>query len=388
MKKRFTIYLFLSIALLMAWSLDALAADPGYSAKDMKIGDYVAWHPTRRAYYSFDGGFRGPDSRSEEVDLINLGKARGFNNVTNCIVGVIIFVYPEGTEPGDVVLENFLFGWGENNNNIKIEKTFKRGDIYWKSALGDVNLAGIYGPDGKKRHAYIINLYESPRRWVYSEDYDNIYDNSCYPKFPDVRPRDVRVGMAEAWDSRGGYISSWCEYEYKDISSTELYSHPERGPWSKKDIEREDPINKHGKWTFHFSFSYSHCKYVLYQGYDLKQKLLVYNSKRGTSHRIKPMYTAENDDKDYPLVNSSGWFVPTAKEISCATWAYSVNKSLVRLAKYNDKVKPLRKNQNYWTIQEVSNGKAMGWYFDGNWIFLDKWRKKDAEFWIRTVAVL
>ena len=360
-----------------------------YSASDIKVGDYVAWDNAKSRYVAIDGGNRGDYEKQKKVDIMDLGKKAGFSDVTQNIVGVVIYVFEDGVKPG-AILSNVLLARAPKNYNVPTDKDKEKKN----GQLASKRLSGVWTPDGKtQKHVYIMSLIESDKKMVYSDENDNIAKSSCYPSGgPRIRDQIVLEHWYTVDDNRGYYKGSpGCkpsgDPKYFDITSQELYVKPSPEQTKESRVEKDSHTGYSFDRTTYWKYSYN--AYVYYTGYDIKQALTQYNEKRGASHRIKPNHWALECDKKVPLKGStSNWFVPTAEEIRHLTFVHCVNQSINELAKIKKGVKPLKENQNYWTIQEAGDNKAIGWFFNKHWFDLDLFRKKNAEFWVRCVAVI
>lgn len=362
-----------------------------YKAEDIKTGDYVAWSSTKNRYIAIDGGYRGDYERRAKIKLDELGKQAGFSDVAKDIVGIIMYVFPDGKKPGDPDWRaRTLTARFPNSGPIPTDKDIDKK----KGLLYNMTLSGIWSPDGKTmKHAYVMSLTESSKKMVYCDEDDDIFNSKKYsPDQTRIRDRiilkyDHLSGKED--ERRGDHTPK--QYLCYDVLSRELYYKPE-----PKERVQEYTYSMVGKNGRNYSglyakniWRYSHSAYVYSSGYDLKQEVTKYNERRGASHRIKPNHWALECDKKTPLKGTtSGWFVPTVEEMACGSDDYIVNHSLEDLARVRKDVKPFKVNQNYWTIQEAADNKACAWYFDKNWILIDMYRKKNAEFWVRCVAVI
>ena len=319
-----------------------------YKSTDVKAGDYVVWDAQRRIFKAIDGGFRGAPAATRNWTIEDVKIPA---DMVDKIVGVVMYVFRGGDEkPGQAKIVRKKDGdsyagtkySGSMGNYMIYERLFT---IYNESPLRDVPLTGIYSQDGSTcRHAYVLFLDKSDRKWVYSSDKDNVGPKIDYKIGNNTKSTYIRDSKSE---------TDWVYgQQYKDFK-----------------------------------------KYLVgMNGYELKFAVTQYNERRGVSHRIKPNHWALECDRIRPFAGAttSSWMVPTKNEImmmSC--FEKPVNNALKRLRLAGRKdCREITVDERYWTIEEHSKDKAYCWYLNEADVIIVQPLEKTKERYVRTIIAL
>lgn len=318
-----------------------------YKSTDIKAGDYVVWDAQRRIFTALDGGFRGAPSATRNWTIEDVKIPA---DMVDKIVGVVMYVFRGGEEkPGQAEIirkkDGDSYAGTKNSGSMGNYMIYERlHTVYNKSPLRNLPLAGIYSQDYSTcRHAYVMFLDKSDRKWVYSSDKDF------------VGKLDYTIGNYSA----STYI--------QDIMGVSDWKYGEQ----YKDI-----------------YNY----FVGMNGYELKFAVTQYNERRGVSHRIKPNHWALECDRIRPFTGAttSSWMVPTKNEImmmSC--FEKPVNNALKRLRLAGRKdCHEIIAGERYWTIQEYDKDEAYCWFLSEYDVVVMEHRGKTKEYYVRTIIAL